>query len=810
MFTQTQRKCIVTSIALAAAGIAAGLPAKSLAQEQELAIEEIIVTAQKREQLAQDVPIAISAFSASDLESRQIDDALDLQFSVPNLVYNLGEDATLRGIGNRAIGSSSEGGLGFHVNGVYLIAPRILETEFYDVERIEVLRGPQGTLFGRNTTAGVVNVVTRKPGAEKSADLAMTLGNYNTTKLKGGIDIPLAENVQQRFGFYYLNRDGFIDNVETGNDVDDRNSYAIRSTTRMHLSENTTADLVISYFEEDDNRVIIPKATCSKDAVYGCSPLDNSFDATDSRLTIFHVLGGAVGLLPDPSADTFANYRSPADIRSIRSEKDPTYEADETFVSLEINHSFGDLTFSSVTGFQDTGFRRALDFDQATSDVVFTRPVTYRPDFGTPVTTTSIETNNTLIQDSNQWSQEFRLTSDRDSAFNYILGAYYLDFEIASKYWISSSLFAGYTQALGLDADAFEWFRIESDPLQTKSWAVFAEGNYNLSDSTRLYGGVRYSDDEKSIRTRTVFANLLDPSWINEKETWGTVTGRLGIDHRLNDDLLVFGTLSRGYKAGGLNPGNVSSPNYDPEYINSIEVGMKSTLADGRLRANVSAFYYDYADLQLGQVAQTSAVTVNTDATITGVEAEFVFNPIDNLILDLTLAFLDTDIENFQSADEGDVDAITPGAVPVLDGMGDVLRTNPSTFTPNGVVIQDLDGNELRNSPGQSGNFGAEYTFELGNSWTIAPRVNILWRGEAFGTEFNKPSEEYQNFSQADVQVRFASESSRWAFRVFGKNVLDDDAIIRLTQEGPLVGRFRNVYALEPRTWGVEIQAAFD
>ena len=180
MFTSSQRERAGIAIAAALASFAIGIPAVGLAQNQDEAtpniiFEEILVTAQKREQLSQDVPIAISAFSQSDLESKQIDDALDLQFSVPNFVYNLGEDATLRGIGNRAIGSSSEGGLGYHINGVYLIAPRILETEFFDVERIEVLRGPQGTLFGRNTTAGVVNVVTRKPGDEFAGDFSVTL-----------------------------------------------------------------------------------------------------------------------------------------------------------------------------------------------------------------------------------------------------------------------------------------------------------------------------------------------------------------------------------------------------------------------------------------------------------------------------------------------------------------------------------------------------------------------------------------------------------------------------------------------------------
>ena len=810
MSTFTQHYLFVFRAACAALVLGLALPFTATAQDQQFQLEEIIVTAQKRAQLSQDVPIAISAFSQNDLDSQQIDDALDLQFSVPNLVYNLGEDATLRGIGNRGIGSSSEGGLGFHINGVYLIAPRILETEFYDVDRIEVLRGPQGTLFGRNTTAGVVNIVTRKPGDELGGNFSISAGDYGLLKAKGGVDIPLSDNISQRFAFYYLSRDGFIENIGTGNDIDDRNSYAFRSSTRLSLSDNTTADLVISYFEEDDKRQILAKGACSKDPAYGCSPLANSYDAPDSRVTIFHLLGGAVGLLPDPGADFYAGYRSPVDVRTLDWEIDPTYEADETFVSLEINHTFGDLTFTSVTGAQQTEFRRAIDFDQATSDVVLTRPVTYRRNFVDTVTTTSVESNNTLTQDAEQFSQEFRLTSDLDGAFNYIVGAYYLDFEVDTQYWISQSLFAGYSQALGLDPELFEWFRIESEPLTTKSWAVFAEGTYDISDQTRLFGGLRYSDDEKSIRTRTVFANLANPAWIEAKESWDTVTGRIGVDHRINDDVLLFGTLSRGYKGGGLNPGNVAAPSYDPEYLNAIEFGVKSTLADGRLRANFSAFYYDYSDLQLGQVAETSALTVNSDATIMGAEAEFVYSPIDNLVLDLNLAFLETEIEDFQTADQGDIDAIAPGAVPLLDSMGNPVRRPPSTFTPNGEVIQILDGKELRNSPNFSGKFGVEYTFELENGWMLAPRADVMWRGETYATEFNKPTDTMQNFAMVDAQIRLSNDSSPWAFRAFVKNALDDDAIVRITQEGPLVGRFRNIFALEPMTFGVEVSANFD
>jgi len=212
-----------TALPFAACILASAISAQTVYAQSGGMLEEIIVTAEKRVSTVQDTPIAISAFSGDELERSLINNALDIQMNVPNMLMSKGNFTTaqvsIRGIGNLAVGAAADQGTGVHFNGVYLNAPRIFETEFYDTERVEVLRGPQGTLYGRNTTAGVVNVISRKPEDEFGGDIQVSLGNYNAVKSKGAINFPMGENFAQRFAGFYSKRDGFVDNVYDGSDI---------------------------------------------------------------------------------------------------------------------------------------------------------------------------------------------------------------------------------------------------------------------------------------------------------------------------------------------------------------------------------------------------------------------------------------------------------------------------------------------------------------------------------------------------------------------------------------------------------------
>ena len=240
--------------------------------EEELAPGQnvIIVTAQRQAQSLQEVPIAVSAFDAQALEAQQIENASDLQLTLPNVTFTkgnfTGSSFTIRGIGDLCVGTSCDSATAIHLNSAPLFGTRLFETEYFDLERIEVLRGPQGTLFGRSATSGVVNIVSAKPdlsGFGASAELEY--GNFNSIRGKAMVNLPFGETLGARIAGFYLKRDGYTTNLTDGSDIDDREMYAIRGSLRFEPGPDTTFDLMGYYFREDDNRMRIQKQLCQRD-----------------------------------------------------------------------------------------------------------------------------------------------------------------------------------------------------------------------------------------------------------------------------------------------------------------------------------------------------------------------------------------------------------------------------------------------------------------------------------------------------------------------------------------------------------------
>ena len=772
--------------------------------------DEIIVTAQKREQSLQDVPLAVTAFSGDNIDNKTIDDSVDLSFSVPNLTVAENGAASLRGVGNLAISSTAESGLGYHVNGVYIGNPAA-ETEYYDIERIEVLRGPQGTLYGRNTTAGVINIITKKADDEFGGFVNVMGGNFSTIRARGAINIPLGDAVATRLSGFFLDRQGYTKNAFNGNDIDDRHMFGLRSSTRVLIGDATEANLIVSYFEEDDNKANLAKGVCTKDPVTGCSALSAGFETPDSRRTVFNTLGAVTGTIATgfgPAAvDYFAGAVNPADLRRVFQDVDPTYFVKEWNASIEVVHDFGGLSLTSLTGYQRLTRDVLNDFDRFVPTLGLTGPVTFDAlANGNPVTTTQIVSARRDLSHAEQFYQELRLASDFDGRLNFILGGNFYDIEGDILVTITHPTLAARQQQVGIST-AFEAFTIESNPSTTQSFGFFGEAYFDLTDRTRLTGGIRYSHDEKTILTRQIFLDPLPGGVVRPFTSGdfekGVVTGRAVIDHRFSDDLLGYLSLSRGYKAGGINPGGAVIPEFEPEFLNAAEVGFKASAAGGRVTTNVAAFYYDYKDLQIGQVGVTSANTVNTDARVFGAEAEFIFRPTDAFQIDGGVSYLNTTLKGFQSGDEGDPLGIAPNTVPVLDALGNVVLTS------GGLVLKDLDGNELPFSPTWKLAIGAQYAMQIGDNFVVTPRIDLYQQGSYFGTAFNKPSEDLDGYSQTDVKLLISPQQGAWELRAFAKNVFNNDDITRITQEGPLVGRFRSVVVLEPRTYGLEATLRF-
>jgi len=349
---------------------------------------DIIVTAQRRAETLQSVPIAISAFSGEALERQQIENPSDLQLTLPNITYTktnfTSSSFTIRGIGDLCVGVTCDSATAIHVNDMPLLSTRLFETEFFDLERVEVLRGPQGTLYGRNATSGVVNFISARPDFNAfGVAVEGEYGNYNSMRVKGMVNVPLGDTLGFRLAGMYLNRGGYTRNLFDGSRIDDRELYAVRGTLSWQPTANTRLDLIGYYFREDDNRSRIQKQLCNRDptGVLGCSPDSLQFETTNGNSTLATVLtsreffGVALGALApafQPLAlgsvyapDTYAGVVVPGDMRTVNVDYRPTYFAEEQQYMAKLTHDFGNIDFSFTGGYAQNEVRSRTDYNLA-------------------------------------------------------------------------------------------------------------------------------------------------------------------------------------------------------------------------------------------------------------------------------------------------------------------------------------------------------------------------------------------------------------------------------------------------------------
>ncbi|KCZ45640.1 TonB-dependent receptor [Hyphomonas sp. CY54-11-8] len=442
--------------------------------ESTRTLSTVTVTTQKVEESIQDVPIAVSAFDEEALNRLQLTGGPDLVKSIPNVTFTKGNfsgyNFKIRGIGVDVVAQSGDAGVGIHQNDVPLTANRLFEAEFYDIERVEVLRGPQGTLYGRNATGGVFNLITAKPVlGEFQADAALTYGNHNTFKAKGMINVPLGDKAALRVAGSLLQRDGYVKNVVTGNDIDDRDLSSIRATFAIEPTDNLRGWVSYEHFEEDDSRLRSGKQLCKKDPGFdtfagiavsaadqlytsqGCvdAPLSQSNERVNSQATLGGGLGIAAGLL---NGDAFT---APVirDLRKIESAFDPIYQADQDLITWKGEWNVTDsLLFTYLGSHNETNSHSVEDYNKIAPNVAFNDlsgiPAGISPAAdlynalfpGGVVSDPELGASNVFRTfdssggGSEQDSHEIRLQSDFDGPFNFNLGAIKVDFEAIDPY----------------------------------------------------------------------------------------------------------------------------------------------------------------------------------------------------------------------------------------------------------------------------------------------------------------------------------------------------------------------------------------
>jgi iron complex outermembrane receptor protein len=577
-------------------------------------LEEVIVTAQKREQNVQTIPIAVTAIGEETLRNANILTIDDVANHTPGFTITNYNPVTpqpfIRGVGSSPSDAGSDASVGVFIDGVYAGRAGGYRADMYDLQRVEILRGPQGTLFGRNVAGGALSILSNAPTREFAGDLELTAGDYDLFGARGMLNGPLSDTLAGRLAFSVRQRDGDTDNTVTGSELRDEDNQSVRGRLLWQPSDELTVNLIADYSEDDLE-----------------GPAARNFKGDPSAALGSVGLGFLVPFLLPTSKDPF----------KIQAEFDGYAKREMGSATLQLDWQTGLGTLTSLSGF------RYNDFDYL--DDVF--GLAFDPASGVaPLLTDHGD------EESDQFSQELRLTSVTES-LAWTVGLYYLEQDTDQV-----QTFAPLGVPVSYDQSA-----------DTTSYAIFAHATLALSERWAITAGGRYSYDEKDFDLVTegveIGFGLLTPDPANpeagsvpfdagDDDSWSKFTPKLSVEYAPNDNLFAYATWSQGYKSGGYNGVatnfTAATTPFDEETVNNYELGLKTDFLDDRMRLNVAAFYMDYEDLQVFVSSFESTVGLLVDnageADVYGLEAEWFYAPSDRLDFTATYAYLDAEIGN--------------------------------------------------------------------------------------------------------------------------------------------------------------------
>jgi len=736
------------------------------AQETEFTVlSEIVVTAQKREQKLQEVPIAVSVVSGAQVESVGGYNAESLVQLVPSLNIRktntqLNQALFLRGVGTINFAIAAQPSVAFVLDGVVLSSAGEAFGDMYDVERVEVLRGPQGTLFGKNASAGVVNVVSKKPAAELGGYIDLGWYEDNEIRVKAALDAPISDRLRTRTTATWGDFDGYIDNVSTtpaGGKLNGYDRWGIRTIWEADPSDNVQLTFIGDYRKSDDN--------CCVEVI---GPVPAGANAAAIEL----LLGGS---------DYFKGDES----RKVRQNLVMRSEEEAWGLSLQADVGIGDHTLTSITAYRtwdSTEIREGdwLDTAAAYPGNAFAQLHDVGP------------------QTQETFSQELRIASPGGEFLDYVAGLYYSQTD-AERYFRRDTIVCRSTtlpaDATGLTPCTPAASVIESQfadaifPADFENFAVFADGTFNLSDRWRAIAGVRWTKDDLSYKHTYNFAPRPGPGIrsITDDECNGTVSlcpgntrtisdsnssdefsGRAGLQFDLTDDLMAYASYARGYKGPAFNVFfNMRSPNNTPvidaETADSYELGFKSTLADGRMILNGAGFYAKYDNFQANNFLflNNTLITTLTNAgevSTQGFELDFLARPTDAFSISGGIAYADAKVDRF--------------------------------FTPPGSTPQIADGSKLPLAPEWKASINADYRISL-QSVDITPSLLVVYTDDQYADLITKTRPDLQeivlipSYTTIDLSVAISDKNDKYRLTLIGRNLGDESFAALVTRGGP-------------------------
>ncbi len=712
--------CLLGTSMLAAAG-------QALAQPSDQ-IETVTVTAEKRETVLQRTPDAITALDGGTMAQRGAVNLNDLANYVPNVSFSSNVGATqiyIRGIGNTLLTPGADPGVAFYSDGAYVSDQWANNVAFFDVARIEVLRGPQGSLYGRNATGGAVNIISLAPTDTFEAKIGVLAGDYGQLQSEGYVSGPLGDGgILGRFSYQLKYNNGFTRNELKGTPgapdrVDDLSTQAFRLQFEAPVGEGTLR-VIGGYFKEDDN-----------------GPTEKTLYEPNLPAELLY---GAV-----PSMDE----------RSVKSEV-ASLKREVKSVTAQFDHPIGAYALTVIAAYRKSDLDQLYDQDGTEEPQALTG----------------------LITGGEEFNVDARIASDPLDRFNWLAGVTYVDFTQERL-----QTFVGFLP-LGFVAPGFPLnipfaldFQLGGN-VKSKSSAAYFDAHYRITEQLTLSGGLRYTHDEKEAYEFQTFNGGTVTN--TSEKSWSSPSGKLGLDYQVTDDVLIYGSVARGFKSGAIAVGGFTVP-AKPEIVDNAEVGLKSTFWDNRAQLNVAAFLNNYKDMQVFEVGALTAILSNASkARIGGIEIEGILKPLPGLTLDGSLGYNDATYEEFTTAD---------------------LR--------HGIPVVDVSGNQLPLVSKFQYHLGAEYAFPVLGNHLASLRVDYAWRDKYFFTEFNTADAMQDAYGTIDLSASLASESGWWRAYAFLRNLTDETTANALTINSSLLGSSRLVNLNPPRRFGIGVDVSF-
>ncbi len=786
--------CAVT----AALSIAAAAPAWA-----QQGLEEVVVTAQRRESALQTTPIAITAFGGQQIAEDKIFSVSELADSAPSFSFTAGSpldaELNIRGITNTRLDSpTSDPSVGTFVDGVYVGRTGDYNFDFYDLERVEVIRGPQGVLLGKNVVGGAISVITNAPSQENAAELTLSYGNYDSQLISGFVNGGLSDTVAGRFSLQYRSHDGYAEDILHDRETQDLSSMQARGQLQFESPESGwRVRGILDYSDDSSNGLNV---VAVKGGIKNCEQTYLRSNCSRPWSNLREYLG-----INDP----WKNVASSVNFAGTTTQTQQFLDREGWGLTLDIQKTNDAFDFNSLTGYRQVDTKQLYDQTGAGPEALDWNTqqwAAYRAWIDAKYGPRPASSNNGLFLfsqpvnedwEGDSFSQEFRLTSrDTGSRWDWIAGAFYkqdngdkTDRFVGENFL--GTIFPGGNNPLSTLSGQSQWH----NDGEMINYAFFGQVGFRFTDSVKLSAGVRWTSDEKKGTVTALVAESGDRFSPNDPranvtieslcrrpdgtvvsptpatcaapnkwtygegegftahydEKWTKVTPQVTLDWKINEDVFTYLTYSEGFKGGGFddtpaNPAQATTP-FDPEEATNYELGVKTTLLDRRIRFNADVFYMDYTDLQVTQTNAACLCNLTDNAAsadIWGLEGEFTWRVIDDLLVSLSGSYVDPEYKDFLES------AIDPTTGKNLDSSGNRLQRTPTTQFAGMIDYQMPIAN-------------------WGNA--LKMRLSYTWQSDMYWATDNVARE--GSYGLLDARVALAPDDQPWTLAVWGKNLTD-------------------------------------